>query len=330
MNGGLHERVLEMARSFQPVCVLAAAADLDVFNVLQGQSLTAVQVAAKIGGERRAMTLLLDALVALQLLSKQGQNYAVPPEIADVLTDGGKHSVLPMVLHQANCLRRWVELPWIVKSGEPAERRPSIRGEEADTASFIGAMHAISGPVADTVVGRLAPLTFKYLLDVGGASGTWTMALLRLVPGARATIFDLPDVVPMARQRLTDAGFADRVDLVPGDFYVDPLPVGADFAWLSAIVHQNSREQNRELFRKIRDALVPGGVLAIRDIVMDEDHIHPVGGALFAINMLTATEQGGTFSLSEFREDLEATGFCDVELVYRDEWMNSIVKAKRM
>jgi len=149
------------------------------------------------------------------------------------------------------------------------------------------------------------------------------------VPSARAIIFDLPDVIPMARQRLTDAGFIDRVDLVAGNFETDPLPTGADFVWLSAIAHQNSREQNRALFGKIRDALAPGGTLAIRDIVMDEDHVHPPGGALFAVNMLVGTERGGTFSLEEYKADLEAAGFGNVELVYRDAWMDSLIRATR-
>lgn len=322
-------KVLEMARSYQAACVLAAAADLEVFNALAGKSMTAEQVAARIDADVRATIMLLHALTALELLAKQGDTYSLPAEIADVLTDQGGHCVLPMVLHQANCLRRWVQLPHLVKSGRPAERRPSIRGEAADTASFIGAMHTISGPVADTVVAKLGPVSFTHLLDVGGASGTWTMALLRRVPAARATIFDLPDVIPMARQRLNDAGFGGRVDLAAGDFYVDPLPGGVDFVWLSAIIHQNSRDQNRTLFKKIHDALVPGGVLAIRDIVMDDDHVNPPGGALFAINMLTATEQGGTFSLKEYREDLESAGFESVELVHRDMWMDSIVRAVR-
>lgn len=323
------ESVLEMARSYQNACVLAAAVDLEIFDVLHGRSMPASMVAAQIGADLRSTTILLDALAALGLLSKQADRYDVPSEVAETLTNQGSRSVLPMVQHQANCMRRWVQLPQVVQSGKPANRTPSVRGEAADTAAFIGAMHTISGPVADKVVGRLSPLSFRHLLDVGGASGTWTMAFLRLVPQATATIFDLPDVIPLARERLSVAGFADRVQLVAGDFYTDPLPGGADLVWLGAIAHQNSREQNRALFGKMRDATVPGGVVVVRDVVMDEDHVTPPGGALFAINMLTATPGGGTYTLGEYREDLETAGFGNVELVYRDPWMDSLVRATR-
>ena len=149
------------------------------------------------------------------------------------------------------------------------------------------------------------------------------------MPGARATIFDLPDAIEQARERIAQSGFGDRVDLVAGDFYDDPLPAGADLAWVSAIVHQHAREDSLALFAKVREALVPGGRIMIRDIVMESDRIEPPEGALFAVNMLVATASGGTFTMDEFREDLQAAGFCDVKLPVKDKWMNSVVEAIR-
>jgi len=133
----------------------------------------------------------------------------------------------------------------------------------------------------------------------------------------------------MARQRIADAGLDDRVNLVGGDFYADGLPEGADLAWLGAICHQNSREQNRALFSRIHGALDDGGSVVIRDVVMDPSHASPPGGALFAVNMLVATEGGGTYTFDEYREDLCEAGFENAELVHRDEFMNSLIRAKK-
>src|SRR5690606_1310431 len=106
-------------------------------------------------------------------------------------------------------------------------------------------------PNADPLVARLLPLEFKHLLDVGGASGTWTLAFLKAVPGASATLFDLPDAIKQARERFAGTEYAGRITFVPGDFYTDRLPAGADFAWVSAIIHQHSRQHNRQLFAKV-------------------------------------------------------------------------------
>jgi len=140
-----------------------------------------------------------------------------------------------MAQHQANCLLLWAQLASVVKTGLPARRVPSVRGQAGDQAAFIGALHSISAPNASRVIQAVQPLQFNHLLDLGGASGTWTMAFLRACPTAQATLFDLPEVIPLARQRFARAGLTNRVQLVAGDFTADPLPAGADLAWVSAI-----------------------------------------------------------------------------------------------
>ena len=78
---------------------------------------------------------------------------------------------------------------------------------------------------------------------------------------------------------------------------------------LSAIIHQNSFEQNVELYRKIYRALQPGGRIVIRDHVMSSDHTQPASGALFAVNMLVGTREGRTYSFEEIKASLESAGF---------------------
>lgn len=319
--------VLRLASSYQPACILAAAADLDLFTALAGRQLAAQTLAKELQVDLRGLRVLLDALTALHLLTKKANKYAVPHDVADILSEGGEMSKLSMVRHQANCLRHWVQLPSVIKTGKRAERTSSIRGEAADQAAFIEAMDNVSAPMAGPLVAQLRPLEFRHLLDIGGASGTWTIALLRAAPQARATIFDLPGVIPFARARLAGAGLADQVTFVEGDFYTDQLPGGADFAWLSAIIHQNSRQQNRELCAKIHAALVPGGQIAIRDIILDESRTSPVPGALFAVNMLVNTPAGGCYTLQEIKEDLETVGFAEVTLWHQGEAMDSVIRA---
>ncbi len=323
------DELLEVVRGFQAACVITAAADLDLFTALGKTPATAGQLAQRIKADPRATAVLLDALAALELLVKRGDVYTVPADVAELMAGESPTNVLAGVRHQGNCLRRWDQLARVVQTGQPARREPSIRGEAGDCESFISAMNAFSGPIVLRIVERLAPLRFERLLDIGGASGTWTIAFLRAVPEATAVLFDLPQVIPLARQRLARAGLADRVSLVAGNFDTDELPGGADFAWLSAIAHQNSRAQNRVLYRRICAALVPGGTLAIRDVVMDASRTQPPAGALFAVNMLVGTEGGGTFTFDEFQEDLQTAGFAEVQLVYQGDAMDSLVRARK-
>lgn len=324
------EELLNVARSFQTMCVLAAGAALDVFTLLDEKPATARALASMSGADLRAMTILLDALAALGFLAKNSDRYSVPEDLARLLSERSPENVLPMLRHQANCLRRWAELPATVRTGKRPEPTASVRGAAADQADFIGGMHNISKPIADEVVSKLQPLKFRHLLDIGGGPGTWTMAFLRAVPEARATLFDLPAVTSMARERIAKAGLLDRMTLVGGDFCTDDLPAGADLAWLGAICHQNSRQQNRVLFAKAHAALDDGGIVVIRDVVMEPSRIEPPGGALFAVNMLTATEAGGTYTFAEYSEDLRQAGFGKAVLVHRDEFMSSLIRAGKV
>ena len=323
------EQIMDVAGSYRQGCVLFAAAELDIFSILNKKSMTAESLTAELETDYRATVILLDALAAMKLLDKSNNKYSVPAPVAELLTEQGPNSILAMVRLQGNSLRRWVQLSRVTRSGAPAEQKPSIRGAAADQAAFIGALDNFSAPAAAKVVEQLQPLKFNHLLDIGCASGTWTIAFLQAVPDAEATLFDLPEVIPMAKRRIAKAGMTDRVSFVPGDFYTDDLPTGADFVWLGAIAHQNSRKQNQTLFAKIHAALRADGVVVLRDVVMDESRTEPEAGALFAVNMLVATEAGSTYTFQEYHSDFLGAGFTEVTLLYQDEFMNSLIRAEK-
>ena len=67
------EDVLDVARGYQEACVLAAAAELDVFSKLSAQPMDSWRLAEQMGADPRAVTILLDALAAMGLLAKHGQ-----------------------------------------------------------------------------------------------------------------------------------------------------------------------------------------------------------------------------------------------------------------
>lgn len=142
-------------------------------------------------------------------------------------------------------------------------------------------------------------------------------------------IFDFKHVIPLAEAGIHEAGLADRVEMVSGDFYTDELPKGCDLALLSAIIHQNSPAQNLALYEKIYRALTPGGTLLIRDHIMEENRTRPPAGAIFALNMLVGTEDGDTYTFQEVKSALESAGFVDIRQIQQGENMDCIVAARK-
>jgi predicted O-methyltransferase YrrM len=323
------ESLLELGRSYQRSQPLLAAAEIGLFETLAEKAKSASQVADALATDPRATEFLLNALTALGVLDKSGDTFSIPRGLAPLLSGSDETSVLPMIRHHTTCAHRWDTLAEVVRTGRPVHDTAAVPQTQTELRAFIQAMHVVGREVAEGVVAALRPERFSRALDLGGASGTYTIALLRAVPEMRVSLFDLPNVVGMARERLRESDLLDRVEIAEGDFYVDPLPGGHDLVLLSAIVHQNSPAQNRALYEKCLGALEPGGSLVIRDILMDETHTEPPGGTLFALNMLVATEGGGTYSYEEIRSDLESAGFVDVQLIQRSMWMDGLVSARR-
>ncbi len=310
------------------------AGELDLFApmIRSPEGLSAEKIAEQARTDLRGTTMILDALAALGVLLKINGSYSIPEQYRRPLDASDPNSFLPMIRHAAGCMRQWGQLAWTVKSGIPAPDHTSIHGARADWEAFIQAMNSVSHILAGPLVEKMQQaglLTFRHFLDVGSGPGTYTIALLGAVPNAKATLFDLPDSLTIAKQRLTDAGFADRATFVGGDFYRDDLPGGVDFVWLSAIIHQHGRDQSRALYRKIHAALEPGGTLAVRDFVMSSDRTRPLLGTFFGVNMLANTDTGMCYTFEEIREDLDSTGFVDVQLAIPAEDMCSVVVAKK-
>ena len=320
------DAILGLGRAFMESRVLLTAVELDVFTALADRAMTAREAAGLLGTDLRGTATLLDALAGMGLLEKDDGLYHCPLGAAELLSRESTGTVVPMLMHSVALWRRWSELTDVVRRGTPAGRPPEPEQREKDREAFIGAMHTVGARMAADVVAAIQPGDAVSLLDIGGASGTYTQAFLEAFPRMRATLFDLPPVIEIARRRLGSTGVLDRVTFVAGDFYQDELPGGHDLALLSAIIHQNSTEQNIELFSKIRRSLAPRGRLVIRDHVMSSDHTRPARGALFAVNMLVGTHGGGTYSFDEIRAGLEAAGFTGVRLLQADERMSGLVE----
>lgn len=330
VSGGMGpaEHLLAEVRAFVKSRVILTAAALDIFTILHEKPTTARQLAGRLRLQPRGTTRVLDCLVTLGLLEKRSEGYSLTSS-GELLSSRHPDTILPMVLHLNSLWDSWGGLTETVKKGKNP-RQSVIREQDAKSLkAFIGAMHVVGRSLAAEIAASYDAEGFSRLLDIGGASGTYTIAFLRKNPKMRAVLFDLKRVIPMARERLRAEGLGKRVNLVAGDFYRDELPSGCDLALLSAIIHQNSPPENLALFRKIRRALEPGGTLLIRDHVMEESRTHPPAGALFALNMLVNTDGGDTYTLAEVKRGLERAGFVDVRLVRRGERMDCLVQARK-
>jgi len=302
------DRIWEIARGFQPSRILLTAAELGVFEALGSGQKTSADVAGRLGTDPRATDRLLNALVALGLLAKDGELFSNLPEGRDLLVPGGPRYMGGALGHACNMWESWSTMTEAVRAGTSVLRREGQ--ERADwVRPFIAAMDYNARERAKEIVKLINLDGVHRLLDVGGGSAAYAIEFCRAKPDLQAIVFDLPDVIPLTRQYIEKAGMSDRIGTAEGDYNVDELGGGFDMAFLSAIIHSNSPEQNIELFRKCFRALGNGGEIVVQDFIIEENRTAPAQAAIFALNMLVATEAGDTYTESEVKDWLSRASF---------------------
>lgn len=323
----LRDKLMEEVMAFWKSRIVLTGCDLDVFTQIDRSPGTAKEISGALGLDEFAAERLLNSLAATGFLKKKDGAFYVTDQGA-LLSSSRSDSILPMVLHFSDVWKTWDRLTAVVREGRRPNQKRQARDEKSLEA-FIGAMDAIGRDLSVQIARSIDIHRFNRLLDVGGASGTYTVAFLGENKHLTAVLFDLPPVIAIAKKRLAADLLTDRVTFVAGDFYEDELPEGCDLALLSATVHQNSPSQNTHLFKKIHRALLPGGSLFIRDHIMDVTRTAPPMGTLFALNMLVATPGGDTYTFTELKHSLEEAGFTNVRQVREGDRMDSLIEAER-
>lgn len=301
----------EIAGSFQRSRAFLTAVELGLFSALGDGEKTSQSVASAIGADPRATDRLMNALAAADLLEKREDLFANTPEGRQFLVPGSP-DYLAGLMHQVHLWDSWSTLTEAVRKGGSVFLEPPTRGEDWSEA-FISAMHDRARRAAPGLVGLVDLSGVARVLDVGGGSGAYAAAFAKARDGIRATVFDLPDVLPITRRFLEREGAQDRVDTAAGDYLEDPLPAGFDLALLLAILHSNSPEENQLLIRKCAGALNPGGRLIVQEFFMAEDRTGPPHSALFALNMLVGTDRGDTYTMEEVKAWMKSAGFTEFE-----------------
>jgi ubiquinone/menaquinone biosynthesis C-methylase UbiE len=304
-----------LSHGFQMAKVFLTANDLDLFARL-GEGREASDLAYELRLDGRALGLLMNALVAMGLLVKEGDLYRNSPVAGEFLIPG-KNYRGNIFKHIHHCWDAWNGLPEVVREGHPEAPREEaiLGGKEEMNRNFIAGMDDVARDLAPQVVRKLDMGEAKVLLDVGGGPGTYAAAFLEAHPGLQEVrLFDLPGALQVGREKLAAKGLLDRVQLVEGDFTLRELGSGADAVWISQVFHSQNEEGCRMLIEKAWRALNPGGMLAVHEFLLDEGKTSPVHAALFAVHMLVMTPNGRTYSGAEIGGWMTEQGFEGVEV----------------
>jgi ubiquinone/menaquinone biosynthesis C-methylase UbiE len=307
------ERIMQLAWGYAPPLILEAAVRCRVFDVLDAGPQTLQQIVAATGASPRGLRGLLNALVGLELLAKTGDAYALTPESATFLVSTKPAYRGGMLRHASEGLiPHWLQLTDAVRTGKPPI---SVNQQGAGAAFFRDFVEDLFGnnyPTAQALAAHLLPTepSGPYrVLDLAAGSGVWSIALAEKSQRVQTTVVDWPAVIPVCQKVTARRGVGDRYRYVPGDLLEADFGAGHQAALLGHILHSEGERRSRALLKKTFAALAPGGVIAIAEMVPNEDRTGPAFALIFALNMLVHTDEGDTFTFGEMSAWLREAGF---------------------
>ena len=309
--------ILDLIEAFRRSKTMFAAVSLGIFD-----------------GERpKAAELdrLLEACASLGLLEKRGDAYVNTPIADEYLKRSSPHTLSGYILYSNAALYPlWGHLEDAVIEGTHRWKQTFgadggifthfFKTEQAKR-EFLMGMHGFGMLSSPKVVAAFDLSRFHHLVDLGGATGHLALAARERYPNLKVTLFDLPGVIPFAREQVHG-----EIELVAGDFFSDPLPA-ADLYAVGRILHDWSDEKIERLVTKIFAALPQGGALLVAERLLKEDRSGPVATLMQSLNMLVCTE-GRERTLSEYRELLGKAGFSEISARVTGSTLDAILAIK--
>lgn len=303
--------IRDLGLGFQKSRIFLTAYELDIFTVLGDKTRSSDEAAKELGVDGRALDRLMNALCALDLLKKKNGKFSNTASGSRFLVKGSPEYMQGLT-HFVHLWNNWSTLTKAVRFGRPAVFQNIDERDGDSLTGFIAAMHERGYRQAPFVISMINLTGVTSVLDIGGGSGIFSMAFARAKNDIKATVFDLPNVLPITKMYVEKEKLSDKILTVPGNYNTDDFPKGFDLIFLSAVIHSNSPKENNMLIKKCYRSLNPKGQVVVQDFIMDDDRVSPSHGALFALNMLVGTESGDTYTGSEVGQWMKSAGFSKI------------------
>ena len=294
---------------------IQTALKLGIFEALEHHPLDAASLARALGTDPRASAILANAMVALGLLALSGDRYDLTGTSRRFLVASSQEYLGGLILFDEAIFEHWAKLEDAIRTGAPVRTPDMFQNRPEETERFIRAMDSLTRARGDAryVANHLDLSGVSTIADLGGGPGTYVAAMVNRWPKLRGAIYDLPATLDVARAILAEREpeASARIDLVRIDYLRDEIPGPCGAVFMSNIIHSEDETTNAELFRKCFAALEPGGLIVVKDHIMNAELTQPRAGAIFSLYLMLVTH-GRDYSYDEVAGWLTGAGFVDI------------------
>jgi hypothetical protein len=322
------DHIMQIGMGFWASKALLSAVELGLFTYLADGPKTGRDIERALGLHPRGTYDLLDTLVALGMLARDGSGATSRYRNTDdtaALLDRNSPRYIGGILEMANArlYRFWADLTPALKTGKPQNEikhcgRPMFDELYADPQrleQFMGAMAGISAANFTVLAETFDFSRYSTLADIGGASGQ----LSCLVASRHVHLFcrscDLPVVRPIAERNIRKHGLSERVQAGVIDFLNDEFPK-ADIITMGMILHDWNLDRKKMLIAKAYRVLPKGGALIAVENLIDDERRKNAFGLLMSLNMLIEFGDAFDFTGADFAGWCREAGFSRCEVLH--------------
>ncbi len=309
--------IMQLGLGFWGSKTLLSACELGLFSELAAGSLSLEELSERFQLHPRSARDFLDALVALKMLTRDGDRYANTPATTMFL-DRAKPTYIGGMLEMANARLYpfWGSLTEALRTGE-LQNEAKAGGQSFFAAlyadpmrleGFLKAMTGLSLGSAAAIAEKFPWAQYRTFVDVGTAQGGLPVQVALANPHLIGVGFDLPVVGPIFDEYVGAHSLSGRLRFQPGDFFQDSLP-SADVIVMGHILHDWDLDEKRNLIAKTFDALLEGGAFIAFDSVIDDERRENAFGLLMSLNMLIETPGGFDYTGADCAAWMRNAGF---------------------
>lgn len=287
--------------------IYRSARELGIFDAVGDGPASTQDVAATCGLQEGPARLLLDGLCSIGTLTRNDDSYS--PALVTQFLSGNYQNLSD---------EYWDYLPQFLKSGIPLAKMDSVEQSEEQYEKQVSALAWMMAPAAEAVALMLGIGETRKdieILDVGAGSGIWSLTCAQHDAESNVTVNDWPAIVRIAGGLAQQMGLQDRFSAIPGNYHEADLGKDQfDLAIVANVTHIETPKGNVELFRKIHNALKPGGEVAIVDVIPIQAE-GQVSAALYALGLGLRTETGQVHSADALQSYLGDAGFAEASVL---------------
>jgi acetylserotonin N-methyltransferase len=307
---------------------VAVADETGIFDSLAADGATAEGLAARLDFDVRATETLLRLLASVGLLTKHGEVFRLRDVARIYLVKSSSFywgHMLQLTIskwHRETLLAKLQQkgsaeaagpegIPTVSGDGRASDGWASGQISPEQARDIAARMHSHSVAAASGVARNYAFQRIERILDVGGGSGCFMIAMAQAHPQLRCTVMELPTMCDVAKTYIAAGEVADRVDTVAVDMFRHPWPRGYDALFFSNIWHDWNFRTCKFLAERSFESLPSGGRIMLHEMLLNDDGSGPATAAAFSMLMLLGT-QGQQFTFGELKGILEGAGFSGI------------------